>query len=219
MELISSIVHTDILSSRSAHVGFASPTMLDPDLATNSYEAVINRYNARKAEIMQELRENEHILSSFMNEYRNRFSNSPTSRTRSSAVEQQLGFPSYKRQDSNSEGSRPLALESPTQARRVSSTKSGTWDGQVPPLGVGVHQSLPQTMIRSNDVRPIATLPSQSGDTTDFNDPRLQEYLQEVYELNSGARASTVSGTTIVSTARPTVAKKVALCLHDREAS
>ena len=214
MKLISSAANTDIPSSRSAHVGFASPTILDPYLATDSYEAVIGRYNARKAQIEQELRENENILSSFMDEYGNRFSNGLMSLSRrSSAANQQINAPSPRRQDSTSERSRPLAYISPSHTRHVSFSKSNTWDRQLQSPAVDMLQSFPPAMIKANNSRPVAILPSQPDDSACVNVPSLQDHLDNFYELNSKP-ASTVSRTTIASTAHPAVAKKVDLCLH-----
>ena len=182
--------------------------MLDPYLATDSYEAIISRYKARRAQVEQELQENENILSSFMNHYGNRFSNGPISPgIRSCLADQQTDASSHECQGSASEYLRPLTYISPTHTRHVSFSTSAAWDRQLPSPAVGMIQPSPQAMVTANGSRPLAVLPSQPDESAFDNVPRLEDDLQNFYELYSKPAPT-------ASASHPTVAKKVDHYLH-----
>ncbi|MCJ1392911.1 hypothetical protein MMC18_005783 [Xylographa bjoerkii] len=163
-----------------SHVGFASPTALDPSLATESLEVVMARHAQKKDKLLCELRENDRLLSMFLEKYGYQFSRGPISPgTRTPTLHQRNGSFQYGRPGNPGTLLRPLPYVSPTVPNFGSSS-------MISPVFNNMTQSFPPGPILSQHGRGSGIVPSQPNNIAPNNIPRLHENFQEMYRLNSG---------------------------------
>ncbi|MCJ1435749.1 hypothetical protein MMC27_005124 [Xylographa pallens] len=174
------------------HVGFASPTALDPSLATESLENVMARHAHKKDKLLREVRENDRLLSMFLERYGYQFSRGPISPgTRAPGLEQQNGSFQLGRAADPRTFPRPLPYVSPTAPNFGNSP-------MISPVFNNMTQSFPPGPELSRYGRGDSTLHSHPNNIAPNSISGRIGNLQEMYNLNSGTNESvnTMTATT-----------------------
>ncbi|MCJ1382423.1 hypothetical protein MMC17_005536 [Xylographa soralifera] len=165
---------------RSTHVGFASPTALDPSLATESLELVMARHAQKKDKLLRELRENDRLLSMFLEKYGYQFSRGPISPgARLPVSDQQNGSFQFGRAGDPRTLPRPLPYVSPTAPNFGNSP-------MISPVFNNMAQSFPPGPELSRYGVEDSMLHGHPNNIAPNSIPGLHGNLQSMYNLNSG---------------------------------
>ncbi|MCJ1402235.1 hypothetical protein MMC11_005455 [Xylographa trunciseda] len=163
----------------STHVGYASPTALDPSLATESLEVVMARHSRIKDKLISELRENDHLLSMFLHKYGYQFSRGPISPgTRPPTFHQRNGSFQFGQVGNPGTLPRPLPYLSPTAPNFGSSS-------MVSPVVNNMTQSFPPGPGPSRFGRGDDMLANQPHNIAPSNIPGQHSNVQQIYTFNS----------------------------------
>ena len=138
------------------------------------------RHAQKKEKLLFELRENDRLLSMFLEKYGYQFSRGPISPgIRTPTFDQQNNAFQLARAGNSGNFLRPLPYVSPTVPNFVNSPMTST-----------VPQNITQSFQPGSDLsrygRGNAMLPSQPNNIDPGSIPGLQENLQAMYRLNSG---------------------------------